>query len=166
MPTTETMTRSDGSILVDVPVSVEGLTVKTKDSEVRWNGEDYSLSDFEGVVGPDAECLTYVSGYLVFDRDAERMTILIDEVVADDEDEPFDFTESAYDVILNLFNVTIPAGASTLEDLNVIVARVLEAEIDAPRKEAREKFAEERKAHAKALREAAEEAASEEGGEA
>ena len=85
------------------------------------------MDEFEGVVVPDADDPTHVSGYLVFDRDEEDVTILIDEVVGDGVDEPYDFAASQYDVILVLFNVTVPAAATTLEDLDLIVSHVVAA---------------------------------------
>jgi hypothetical protein len=124
MPITTITTLSDGSLLVDVPVSVDGLTVDTEEATVRWGDDDYSLGSFSSDVTPDATDPTFVCGYLVYDTVSEEMAVLIDEVVADDVDVPYEFSGSPYTVITTLFSFTLPAEATSLDGVDIAVCRI------------------------------------------
>jgi hypothetical protein len=127
MPITTITTLSDGSLLVDVSVSVDGLTVDTEEATVRWGDDDYSLGSFSSDVTPDATDPTLVCGYLVYDTVAEEMAVLIDEVVADDVDVPYEFSGSPYTVITTLFSFTLPAEATSLDGVDIAVCKIEEA---------------------------------------
>ena len=102
-------------------VEIDGLTVVVKATDFRLAAVDYSLAeDQEFDVTPDANSAQHVTGYLVEEVSSGSALLLVDEVVLDGEDTPYDF-DGDYRMLHPLYWFQVPAGVESLADVEVRV---------------------------------------------
>lgn len=112
---------------LDLAVTTSGLMIIVPAGTFKVLGEEHqfiSQMNHEVTVDPTNE--THVLGMIVQDKATEEVTLLVDEVVLDGVDETYTFgLSSPYTLLLPLYKVLVPAGATTLEGLTMIVDRIL-----------------------------------------
>lgn len=107
----------------DLTVEQSGMTLTVRAGDFTIVGQEYQLEDDEiFVVRADVDNYTDIFGYLVKDVTG-KVRLLVDEVVHDGEDEPFDVSASEYTPLLFIFNVRVPAQATSLDDEELVVRR-------------------------------------------
>lgn len=116
-------TIKDASVEIDIVVS--GMTISVPESQVTWKGNGYTVEETEAEFTADQDEPTYVNGYLVYDTENSEMVVVVDEIVRGSDDDPFDFESSSYQEVTGLFSFVIPAAASSLEELEVSVFRLV-----------------------------------------
>jgi hypothetical protein len=113
---------------IDLPVSVEGLTITVGAGEFNCAGTPFELSeDTEYEVEPRGVKFG-VSGYLARSRSSGDVVVLVDEVSAG---EPvYDSSDPAapYELMILLFTAIIPPEVSSLDNVEVRVTRVRRVE--------------------------------------
>lgn len=114
-----------------LPVSVNGMLITVGSGDFHYCGEALTLSDdAEYVVTPDATYDTVLLASLVKGpAPAFEVSVVVDEVLQDGADRPFDLNDSEYQTLGRLFSCSIPAGATSLDDVTISVRQVVPREI-------------------------------------
>jgi hypothetical protein len=133
MPTTVKKSQSGGDLIVaPEEVSIRGSNIVVIGGQYRVGGIDVEMEEPEyryRAMKNDTHGHS-IEGHLVRSRSTGKVSVLVDEVIDDGADEPFQFKGSPYEPIANLFYAYLPAGNNDLSKANVVVYR-----IEGPQKE-------------------------------
>lgn len=112
------LSTSTGETVIDLSITYDGLIVTVGAGEFTHKRELKSLSeDFEVTLVPDATHDMSVLGILAWDTQAEECIVMVDEVLFDTIDQPFDFSASEqYDRIAWIFRTMLTPGQTSLDD--------------------------------------------------
>lgn len=123
--------RRDPKERLDLKVSVSGMVVSVEAGSFRINGvENKLLEDEHCKITAHPEYKTGVLASLVLADGVAR--VLLDEVVKDGVDQPFNLKDSGYTLLISLFDCIVPAGATDLNDVDVRVRRYVPFEEKQP----------------------------------
>ncbi len=99
-------------------VSQQGMRVTVKACTARFAGVDYILASDQVYECESPTNLLHVAGYLVRCRGDGSALVFVEEV-SSVIPVPYAFSSSPYERIERLFWATVPAGAKTLEGVEV-----------------------------------------------
>ena len=107
---------------LDLTIEAEGAVLLVRKGSFSIGGQSYDLLEdeqYDLVVRPHA---TDVTGWLVRQKQDHEVRLLIDESEADGLDSPLLVNRLPdIDVLERLFGMTIPASASTFDDVSITV---------------------------------------------
>lgn len=110
-------------------VQVDTLTITVSEGTVAVQGVSGDVPGVEHVVTPDPDHRTSVTGYLVQDTDDLSLDVLVDEYAPGAGETRYAFpADGPYKLLDRLFHVSVPAGATTLEDLDISVWKIEKVE--------------------------------------
>lgn len=112
---------------VGLVVEASGLEITVRAGEFVISGNRYSLEEDEvATITPHPDLDTWVRGYLVTQVSDGSTHVLVDEVVKDEE--PFWFSDDDVKFLHLLFWGVLPVGASSVDDVDITVVHIVEAE--------------------------------------
>jgi len=111
--------------VMDLEVAISGMTITVGGGGASVNKVSESIVATEFVAESDAAGVLRVTGYLVQGDEDGSLTILVDEVGA--EDEPYVFVPGGeFKLLARVFYVAVPIGATSLEDETITVWRIVQ----------------------------------------
>jgi hypothetical protein len=129
MPIVEKIQYGGISNKFDLAVEVSGLTITVRNGAIRDSGEDRTLqNDQDFVVAPDSLEVLQVTGWLAIDTETSAVVVLVDEMLPGEN--RFDFESSSYRPLHALYGVLVPAGATSLDDVDVYVTKMVEGTVE------------------------------------
>lgn len=126
MPVTNqtTYAKPDRAAL-ELPVTVNGIVITVGKGGFKFHGEDLTLDDdVEFTVTVDPTNDTAVLAYLVKVIADGSVDVVVDEVVSDGVDVPFNFKGSPYELLTRIFFCEVPAAAADLSAVDITAIRV------------------------------------------
>lgn len=120
MPTTiRTVGGKNGEAALDLAVTVSGMVITVPAGAFINQGHNYVLaSDQNYSVGASAQP-RYLEGYLVKVVSTGALDVLVDEIVLDGVDVPYNFGDGTYEVLHRLFDIHVPENTIDLAPLEL-----------------------------------------------
>ena len=115
---------------VSLVVTAERAALHVGAGSVVVSGIEYALSSEQTYTLTTRALRTQVIGYLVRNRDSGAVAVLVDEIVTDGADVPFDFAGSRWEQLHMLYSFAVPANVDDLTDLAIDVWTI-EAPVEA-----------------------------------
>jgi len=111
----------------NLSVDHSGMVLTVRGGTFTLGGEEIELeADQPFTATSDADDPTAVIGYIVEEVATEAILLLVDEVVMDGVDEAYAFTRTGpYRALHRLFSMTVPAAATTLDAVDVVVEHLV-----------------------------------------
>jgi len=109
------------------PVTVSGMVITVGATSFRCCGDWELKEDQEFAVEPHAELDTCVQAVLAVHRETEEVVLLVDEVLRGD-DTITDLAQTSYRPLCQLLRFTVPAGATSLDDVDIHITRRVKLE--------------------------------------
>jgi len=110
----------------DLHVEVLGLKIVIGAGPLREKGVDLRLyNSQEHTIAPDDTDPLQVDFWIVQHKTTDEVAVLIDELLPGDP--AYDFESSDYRPIHPYVGTVVPAGSTSLDDVDVFVTRYLEA---------------------------------------
>ena len=103
---------------VNLVISTTGLTISVDAGSFTWTSSTRNLIATDHVVAVDPTDPTDVVGMLVLDVNDDAL-VLVDEIIIDGIDLPYDFSASSYVLLHTLFIIRVPAAAANLDGLTL-----------------------------------------------
>lgn len=104
---------------VDLTYQVVGMIITVKAGTLRIIGRDVVFTEDFGHEVPSSSVERYLKGFLVRNKTTDEITVVVDEILLDGTDEPFDFKTSDYESLMTLYEMAIPADTVSLEALEL-----------------------------------------------
>lgn len=118
------------SAAVSLVVEQEAMKLTVKTGAFTVEGEHFEFSeDQEFTATADADDDTYVRAYLAVNTETGDPVLFVDEEILDGSDAPFVFEGSDYRPLHILYHLTVPAEATSLDDVDITVFHVEEPEV-------------------------------------
>lgn len=130
MPKNEIITTSPPGVhLMDLEVTILGSEVRVLAGTVRFNSVEYELTEDELYTATLRNFPTNVQAYVILDRTppSPELRVFVDETVQNAIDVPYKFERDGdYELFAYLYQFTVPAGTTALDDLDWNHWRMLE----------------------------------------
>jgi len=122
--------KHNGRDLCSLVIEQEGMTVVVKAGAIKWKDEDLSLNQDESFsIVSDVDHVKTVVGYIVREVSTGDLMLLVDEVLQNGSDRSYRFERNGpYHCIHRLIYFHVPAGAESLDDVDIRVSHSVSVE--------------------------------------
>lgn len=101
---------------VDLTITQTGMTITVEAGSFTIASVGYTLAtDQNFIATADPTNDTVACGYLVKEISTGDIELMVDEVVMDGVDTPFDLDDGTYQLLHNLFAIKVPTGVANLD---------------------------------------------------